>query len=306
MKIFVAGATGVVGWRAVRALVATGHEVAGVARSEAKAQLLRDLGADPVSVDLFDGAAVRSATSNAEAVVNLATRIPPTSKAWRTGAWKENNRIRTEAAATLAAAAAGVGARFVQESITFPYADAGVDWIGESHPFDATSLVTSVLDAEASAARVTAAGGRGIVLRFAMFYGSDSAHTLEAIKAARFGVAAAVGHPDAFQSFISTEDAATAVVAALDAPAGIYNVVDDEPLPRGDAWRALGQAVGKRALRFGPAKAIAAAGGSKADLLARSQRVSNRKFRSATPWVPAIPSVREGWPQVVHEVGDGG
>lgn len=304
MKVFVAGATGVLGWRAVRELVDAGHHVRAVARTEDKANRLRGLGAEPLALDLFDAAAVVVATKSSDAIANLATHIPPASQAWRTAAWRENNRLRTEASANFAAAAIEHGARFVQESITFPYADAGCDWITENSPFDATPLVASVLDAEAAAARVTAAGGVGIVLRFAFFYGADSPHTIQALKAARRGVAPSIGRKDAYQSFINTDDAATAVVAALSAPAGTFNVGDDEPLPRVDAYTALGEAVGKK-LRFAPPKVmLAAVGGKKADMLERSQRISNAALRAATNWAPSIPSVREGWARVVKEVGN--
>ena len=87
-KVFVAGATGVLGKRAVARLVAEGHEVTGVARSEQKAQLLRRLGAAPVAVDVFDAAAVRDAVAGHDVVMNLATHIPPLSKAAAPGAWK--------------------------------------------------------------------------------------------------------------------------------------------------------------------------------------------------------------------------
>src|SRR5205823_3040706 len=77
-RVFVAGATGVLGTRAVRWLNEAGHDVTGVARSDAKAELLKGLGATPVRVDLFDADAVRAAVAGHDVVCNLATRIPPT------------------------------------------------------------------------------------------------------------------------------------------------------------------------------------------------------------------------------------
>ena len=78
MKIFLAGGTGVVGTRALPALVAAGHDVTAVARTDAKADLVRSLGGEPVTVDLFDPLAVGAAVVGHEVVVNLATSIPPT------------------------------------------------------------------------------------------------------------------------------------------------------------------------------------------------------------------------------------
>lgn len=60
MRIFIAGATGVLGRATVSRLVAAGHQVHGIARSPEKAVQLRDQGATPVEgVDLFDPASVR-------------------------------------------------------------------------------------------------------------------------------------------------------------------------------------------------------------------------------------------------------
>src|SRR5947209_7447517 len=81
MRVFVAGATGVLGKRAVRLLVEGGHTVTAVARSQDKAALLEALGTTPVTVDLFDAAAVKSAVAGHDAVLNLATHIPAGARA---------------------------------------------------------------------------------------------------------------------------------------------------------------------------------------------------------------------------------
>src|SRR4051812_9122512 len=152
MKVFVAGATGVLGKRAVRELVAAGHDVTGVARSEEKAALVRSLGATPVKVDLFDPAAVKDAVAGHDVVCNLATHIPPTSKMAFPKAWDENNRIRTEASRNLVDAALAAGAsRYIQESICFVYGDHGDEWIDEDTTLDVPKLVRSVVSAEEQA-----------------------------------------------------------------------------------------------------------------------------------------------------------
>ena len=304
-RVFVAGATGVLGKRAARRLVEAGHDVTGVARSDEKARLLEGLGVTSVRVDLFDARAVRRAVADHDVVCNLATNIPPTAKAARGAAWLENDRIRREASQHLVDAALATGAgRFVQESITFVYADAGARWIDEDGPLDIPAHARSTLDAQAQAERFTAAGGAAVVLRFALFYGPDSHHTLDAVRLARRHLAATFGRRDAYLSSITTDDAATAVVAALDATAGVYNVVDDEPLTRRDHFDALGRALGVRAPRFAPAVARKL-GGAKTELLARSQRVSNERFKKETGWAPRYPSAREGWPAVVAEIENG-
>jgi nucleoside-diphosphate-sugar epimerase len=296
MKIFLTGGTGVAGTRALPALVAAGHDVTAVARSDPKAALVRSLGGEPVTVDLFDAAAVRAAAVGHEVVVNLATSIPPLTRAARGSAWTMNERLRSEASNHLVDAALHAGAgRFVQESIAFPYVDHGDRWIDEDHPVDHVGPFAGARDAEAAAARFAASGGTGVVLRFAQFYAPDSTHTQAFNATARRRINPFLGAPEAYTSFIHAEDAGSAVVAALQAPSGTYNVADDEPVTRAEAGRIVAEALGVKPPRAVP-KVVQAASPASAKLLMRSLRVSNRRFEEATGWRPAHPSIRGSWP----------
>ncbi len=75
-------------------------------------------------------------------------------------------------------------------------------------------------------------GYTGVVLRFSAFYGPDAMQMRSYIDGLRWGWALLPGGPDRFVSSISHDDAASAVVAALEAPAGIYNATDDSPVRR--------------------------------------------------------------------------
>ena len=296
--MFVVGATGVLGRRVVPLLVAAGHEVGAVARSEARAELLRGLGARPVPVDVFDAGALRAAVAGHEVVCNLATRIPSTMRMATPGAWAENDRIRVEASRNLVDAALAGGARhYVQESIAFLYRGGRDEWLDETSPIDPVANLRSATVAETEAARVTAAGASGVVLRFAAFYGPDSVSTLDMIKLANRRIAVGAA-PNAYVSSITTDDAAGAVIASLSAPAGLYNVGDDEPVTRREFFAALAAALGVRPPFVAPA-GLARLAGARASILTRSQRVSNRRLVEATGWRPSSRSVREGWPVVV-------
>src|SRR5438067_339195 len=188
MRVFVAGATGVLGKRAVRLLVEAGHDVTGVARTSGKSALVESLGATPATVDLFDPVAVKGMVAGHDVVINLATHIPRVSRAAMPGAWDENDRIRREMSRNLVDAALAAGAtRYVQESISFAVEDGGDRWIDEEAPLAASAALASILDSEASAARFTASGGVGIVLRFGLFYGPDSHTTQDMLRLARRG-----------------------------------------------------------------------------------------------------------------------
>ena len=288
MRIFIAGATGVLGRATVSRLVAGGHQVHGIARSPEKAVQLRDQGATPVEgVDLFDPASVRRAVEGADTVVHMATSIPPLSKAWRTKAWAMNDRLRQEATPILVDASRDAGVqRFVKESVCFFYLPQGERWIDEDSPIDRNGFGRASLDAEDAAVGYGAAeeGRTGVALRFGAFYRAE-ARSLEESLSTVLGTGPMIGRPDAYQPSIHVDDAATAVVAALAAPNGHYNVAD-EPITKA-AWNAAffdafgidktPRSIPKLALRIG---------GEVVAVVAGSRRISSRRFRDATGWVP--------------------
>ena len=97
MDVFVLGATGELGRPAVRDMISAGHRVRAVTRTDAKATLLGDMGADPVVLEnVFDRDALARAASGADALLHLATRIPPTREMRKPAAWAENNRLRSD------------------------------------------------------------------------------------------------------------------------------------------------------------------------------------------------------------------
>jgi nucleoside-diphosphate-sugar epimerase len=305
MRIFVAGATGVMGRRVVPSLVRAGHRVTAIGRSEGAREELERAGARPVALDLFNASAVREAVADHDVVINLATSIPPISRIFLPGAWRANDRIRSQASANLVEAAlAGGATRYIQESFAPIYPDGGDQWIDESVSPQPASYNRSVLAAEAAAGRFTQAGRTGVALRFAFFYGPDSPLTLEMIRYVRRGWASIFGAPDAFYSSLSHDDAAAAVLAALDMPAGIYNVADDEPLRRRELVDSLAGELGVRPPRLLP-RWTAKLAGSLGQAMARSLRISNRKLKAESAWAPMYPSMREGWQAVLSAVQEG-
>ncbi len=153
MRIFLAGASGVIGVRLVPLLVGAGHTVAGMTRSAGKVDALRGLGAQPVVCDAFDAASLRDAIVDfhPDAVVHQLTDLPD-DRARIPAFGDRNSRMRREGTANLLAAALKAGAaRFVAQSIawTLP-GDAG--------------------DAAADLERQVLAAG-GVVVRYGRFYG---------------------------------------------------------------------------------------------------------------------------------------
>ena len=295
LPVFVTGGTGALGGHAVPALVSAGHQVSALARSRVKADWLRQHGATPVEASLFDPRALAGAFAGHDVVVNLATAIPPMRQFMNAQAWAANQRVRTEGSAAVVAAALAAGAgRMIQESVVMLYADGGDAWLDEDAPVERYPMAEGNHAAEANCRRFTAAGGTGVILRFGWFYGPGAAHSEQMLAQARRHIVMTLGHPGSYQSSIHMADAGTAVAAALDAPAGVYNVADDRPLTKREFAGALTAAAGVTPWIRGPGRA-AALFGNRLTSLTRSVRASNSRFKAATGWAPAYPSAREGW-----------
>ena len=246
MKVFIAGATEVVGRRLVPLLLRDGHQITAVARAADKAAGLRAVGAQAIEQDLFNRETLPKALAGHDIVINLATHIPSSSvQIMLPWAWRENDRLRRVASANLADAAIAAGARrFIQESFAPAYPSCGADWIDEDTPLSPVRYNRSILDAERSARRFTRSGGEGIVLRFAVIYGPDAFQVHDTIRLVRMGWAPLPGTADAYISSVSHDDAASAVYATLTLPAGTYNFDDDEPLVRSVYFGLLAQELG--------------------------------------------------------------
>jgi nucleoside-diphosphate-sugar epimerase len=193
--VFLTGASGVLGRVLMRKLAFANHDVVAPRHYE---------------LDLYDLDAVTQAVRGADAVYHLATRIPPPEAAGLPGAWEENDRLRQEASRVLVDAAIANGTRiYVQPSVTFVYPDGPVD---EGTPVGEGARLGSMLEAERQTQRFTEAGGTGVVLRLGLLWGSTT------------------GLDDPNERYGATlhiSDAGSALLAALDVPAGIYNVVSD-------------------------------------------------------------------------------
>jgi nucleoside-diphosphate-sugar epimerase len=299
MKVFVAGATGVLGRAAMSALVRAGHDVTGVARSAPKAEVVSSLGAQPALLDVFNVDAVATAVIGHEVVCNFATHIPRATYYFRS-AWTTNDRLHGELSRVLVDAALATGSeRYLQHSAAFMYADGGDRWLDEDALIDPPPHGLAVLAAEESAQRFSAEGGAGVAMRFGLFYGPSATSARDLLRLARSGFVPFPGVRDAYMPFVHVDDLGTAVLAALTAPAGVYNVTDNDPLTRGEMGAEFAQALGRRKpLRPAPRVATRILG-KRYEYLGRSQRVSNACFKRLAAWSPSVPTSRGRWAETV-------
>ncbi len=194
MRVFLAGASGVIGLRLVPLLAAAGHDVAAMTRTSAKAELLRGLGAEPVVCDVFDLDVLTEAVSGfgPDAVVHQLTDLPddPARIPELAGA---NARIRRQGTRNLLAAANDAGAaRFVAQSIAWPVPGDGGVAVQEHE--------RAVLDAG------------GVVIRYGQLYGPSTYYEAELPPPPR----------------VQVDDAARRTLPALDHPSGVLIVTDDQ------------------------------------------------------------------------------
>jgi nucleoside-diphosphate-sugar epimerase len=299
MHVAVTGATGVIGRRVIPLLVAGGHDVTAIVRPGSPH---RTAGSREVRASLFDRAQLTAAFAGQDAVINLATHIPTamTAMMFRSG-WRENDRIRSEGARNVSEVASDAGVRLViQESFGLAYPSMGDAWVDEQVPLAPAANCRTVPDAEAAVAGFTQRGGRGVALRFAGLYGPDASQTLLMAKSVAWHWVPLPGKPSSYFSSLSHDDAATAVAAALSAPAGVYNVADNEPMRRKAFFDVIAATLHVRSPHFLPAW-TAAFMGIVGPVLTRSIRLSNDKFRQATGWAPSAPSAADGLPSAIRE-----
>jgi nucleoside-diphosphate-sugar epimerase len=193
MRVFATGGSGVLGRAALPRLRARGHEVV----------------APGLELDLFDPAPVSEALAGAGAVYHLATAI---------GAWRDNDRLRTEASRVLVDGALDGDAQiYVFPSITFVSPD--------------SSITRSALDGEREAVRFAASGRTGVVLRFGLLDGPGTGYE----------------RPDSrYGATLHIDDAGEALALALEVPSGVYSVCRDDESVSNDAFK---QASGWRPTR---------------------------------------------------------
>lgn len=297
MKVAVTGATGVIGTSAVRALVAAGHDVVGLARTPAKAAALEALGARAVSTSIFDHDGLVAMFEGADAVCNFATHIPVGLSAAWPGAWREHDRLRTEGVHSVVGAARSAGVRrIVQESVSFIYADSGDEWITEQSPLEITGATEPVSVGEAHVQDYACRSRSGVVIRFGTIVGDDQL-TRWILRSAMRNRPVGMGRPDGWAHVVHTDDLGPAAVAALSAPSGIYNV-GAEPVQRTDLVQGYADAVGRGSAGFvGPL--LRRLAGTRAEPLTRSLRVSSEHFVAQTGWTPRRAKFDASWFDVV-------
>ncbi|MDZ7954809.1 NAD(P)-dependent oxidoreductase [Nostoc sp. DedQUE09] len=240
MKVFVAGATGAIGRPLLDQLLAKGHNVVALTRSQERAQSLAAQGIEPAIADVFDPDSVKAAIAHAqpEVVIEQLTALPRTySRESMTAAAPLNTRIRLEGGANVLAAAQAAGVRrYLRQSIAI-WGIPGAGLADEETPLvlDASPVVAaeSRVMTEIERRLLETSNLEGIALRYGFFYGpgtwfNPDGDVGQQVRQQQFPI---VGNGDGVWSWIHIEDAAIATVAAVEqGNTGVYLIVDDQPL----------------------------------------------------------------------------
>jgi nucleoside-diphosphate-sugar epimerase len=300
MRVFVAGATGAIGKQLVPRLVAGGHEVHGMTRTESKQGMLRELGAVPVVADALDPDQVATAVGRAEpdVIVHQLTALAGEGMRGLKRRVAMTNRLRSEGTDHLLTAGQAVGVRrFVAQSNYGLYARTGGPVKSEEDPLDTTpprrQREASAAIYHLEEAVLDAGWTEGIVLRYGAFYGPGTGMD-EWFRKRRFPL---VGDGGGVWSFIHIADAAEATVAAVEhGSRGVYNIVDDDPAPVAEWLPDLTRMLSGKKPRHVPSFIVRLAAGEFAVLMMTEGRgASNARAKRELGWHPAHPSWREGF-----------
>jgi nucleoside-diphosphate-sugar epimerase len=306
MRVFVAGATGAIGRQLVPRLVAAGHEVHGMTRSESKQAMLYELGAVPVVADALDPDQVTQAVAAArpDVIVHQLTAIGAIDTRHMERDFAQTNRLRTDGTDHLLSAGQVVGVRrFVAQSHIAAYGRSGGPVKSEEDAYDRAPARQTEANLAAirhlEEAVLGAQWTEGIVLRYGWFYGPGTSmapgeEQFELVRKRKFPL---VGGGGGVWSFIHVGDAAEATVAAIEEGSrGIYNVVDDDPAPVAEWLLALARELGgKRPMRVPRFIGRLFAGEYGVVVMTEIRGASNEKAKRELQWRPTHSSWRQGF-----------
>lgn len=284
LKVFLTGATGYIGSVVAERLLAAGHEVMGLARSDTAADVLEDRGVRVVRGDMRFEGAVSTASRAADVVIHAASTNDAQAPA-------VDERIRRE----ILAAVEGTGKAFVYTSGVWVHGDTAERTVDERTPLSPAAIVAWRVGAEQEVLAAASRGVRSIVLRPAMVYGRTDGLVNQFVKSAReTGAARYVGTGENHWPLVHVDDLAVAYRLAVElATAGaVYDLAHGPSVRVRDIARAASEAAGAngktQAWPLAEARAVL---GPLADALAMDQHISGAKAVKELGWSPAGPGV---------------
>jgi len=286
VRIFVAGATGVVGRILLPRLIREGHQVIGITQSESKKSIIENPGAKALISDVFDREAIRSALneSQPDVVIHQLTSLSSRN-------FSDNTRIRIKGTQNLVDAARAVGVkRIIAQSISWAY-EPGDGPATEDVPLHeyAEEPRRTTIDGILALEKAVTEMPQHVILRYGMFYGPGTWYEHKGFMAEQT-LQRQVPATEGVTSFLHVEDAAEAALLALQWPSGPVNIVDDEPAKGLDWLPVYAQALGAPM----PETLLNKNGWERG--------ASNSKARREFGWKPLYPTWRTGFTDSLNQL----
>ena len=284
MRVLVTGATGLIGGAVARRLAAAGHDVVGLARSEASAVKLTDMGYQAAYGDLEDAASIANAVRSIDAVVHAASPND------------QNSQVYDEAATrAIIDALRGTSKRFLYTGGCFVYGATGDTPATEESLLDPLEMVRFRQALEVEILGAAADDVHGIIIRPAWVYGNHAWTTMMMYGSAReHGAARYVGNGQNRWTCVHVDELADLYLLALKkAPAtSIFNGAHGAAIPLIEIARAASEGAGAagRVAEWPLEEARQALGGF-ADAIACDQVVSGERAERELGWLPLRHSI---------------
>ncbi|KAB2441428.1 NAD-dependent epimerase/dehydratase family protein [Bacillus luti] len=283
MKIFIAGATGVIGRSLLPMLIKEGHTVFAMIRNESQVEEMKKVGAIPVIADIFNRQAVFSALNETtpDVVIHQLTSL----STWN---FEDNAKIRIKGTRNLVDAAKNVEVkRMIAQSISWAYEPGEtlateIDSLDISAPMPRQLTINGILKLEQAVSELQEA----VILRYGTLYGPGTWYAENGLIANQVRNNEIIAS-DGISSFIHVEDAARAAMLALHWPAGTVNIVDDFPATSKEWLPIYAAAIGA------PVPIV------QAGKVSWERGASNNKARKEYGWEPLFSSWSEGFKKLV-------
>lgn len=320
MKIFIIGSTGVLGKRVTKLLLEQNNKVYCLVRSEAKKRIMENIGVKAFIGNLYDEKFLLEVTNNMEGLLHLATAIPQKNSKLKAKDMVENSRIRTDAVKILINVVKKNKIKFfIHNSILYSYGDRKGQWIDENIKLttpvptyfsmsakDRYAYESAIIGEEILKSEIDK-GFPAIILRFGMFYSSDSYNTKEILNSVKKGKMPIIGDGTAYLNFIHVDDAAQAVMDATTNYENIlgktFNISDDNPATVNEVFMYLANAMNTKKPKHIPVfLANLFAGKILTFLFLSSYRNKNDLLKKETNWKPEYTNYKDGFNQILKEL----
>lgn len=305
MKVFITGATGVLGKRVAKSLINKNISVVALSRSSQNVGLLKSLGAETKQADLFNANEIVEATKGCDAILHLATHIPKKTMP-RLKDWELNDRIRIDGTKNLVEAALKNKIEiFICEGITAIYGHQNGNFVAAETPIpkQQIKMVESAVEMEKIILEKLAPNY--LILRFGNFYAADAFHTKDLIANISKGKMPMLGKGDFYANFIHLDDAADSVVFGLEnfqkLKGSALNISDFNPILFSDFLNKLSAITGgKKAFILPLFLAKLILGKNAFAFLTNSYRIKHDPLLKG--WNPKHPDVILGMKEIINKM----